>query len=616
MVRRNMADDPSDYSDYVNRRSFVKAAGVTGAAALAGCSGGGNNSTTTTSSGGNSGGSTTTTSQGNQVYDVAFKDINFVVPQNLQFNPFNPNKYSQVAFQVLTDVFARYDHAKNEFVNYGISDMKFDPQKATLTIRDGLTWFDGTPVTSKDVVTQFRLQKYMGNNLWQYAKSVEAPDDKTVVVNLDGDTNPEIVKYTVTNNYLRIQDKVYGQYLKKIENAGSDKAKNKAISNLTSFAPQKNAPGNGIFKFESADKQTLKLTRNPDHPDAGNVNFKTWETDYIGGNQEAWSNLLSSQVDAAYSLFTPPKIVKKLPKNWHEGRFSANWGLGIIPNFKREPFNKRAFRQGLMYALNRQQIANNAGPRTKSTPKYAAGISASVESQYLGDKASDFETYGNDKSMTDKAAQKFQEAGLSKNGGKWKYNGKTVSAPMLVPSGWSDWVSGTQTIVDQLQSVGINASMESKDFGTVTKDWANGNFALAAGYWLPGGTRSAYPFFPLSWLLTPSLSSSGSTFGWGYDPGNGITVPAMNGSGTTTVDVKSKTKALSHSTDSAKAKTIIQNLAWVVNNHLPMLPIMEKQNQTWVSGKRFNVPSDPSKYKVRWGSTWLPRQGEIKYPGK
>ena len=622
MVQSYMGDKQSDYSDYVDRRKFMKAAGAMGAAALAGCSGSGSNDKNSSSGGGNNGGNSgnnggTSSSNGggSKVYDTSFKDVSELVPKNIQFNPFNPNKYSQIAFQLMTDVFARYDYASQKFIQYGISDWKFESDKATLTLRDGLTWFDGSPVTSKDLVTQFKLQKHVGNALWQYADSVEAKDKQTVVIHLQGTTNPKIVRYTVAGNYIRIQDKTYGKYLDKIENASGEDAKNKAIADLTNYAPKQNPVGNGVFKFESADKQTIKLTRNPKHPDAKNINFKTWEADYIGGNQEGWSDLLSNTVDAAYSLFTPPKIVKKLPKNWHEGRFSSYWGYGLVPNFKKEPFNKRAFRQGLMFALNRDDIVKNAGPRTKVTPKIPCGIAAEVQDTYLGDQASKFETYGKGQSMTDKATAKFNEAGLSKSGGKWKYNGKTVSIPVLVPSGWSDWVTATQTIVDQLKSAGFNASMDGKDFGTVSGNWANGDFTLAAGYWLPGGVRSSYPYFPLSWLLTPSLSSSGNTFKWGYEPSGSTTVPSRSGSGTTSVDTKAKTKALSHATDSSKAKEIIQDLAWVVNQELTMLPLLEKQEQTWISGKRFNVPSDDSAYKSQWPSSWLVRQGKITYPG-
>ena len=52
-----------------------------------------------------------------------------------------------------------------------------------LTLRDGLTWSDGKPLTAEDVVFTFELGKFASvpyHNLWNWLKSAEAVDARTV----------------------------------------------------------------------------------------------------------------------------------------------------------------------------------------------------------------------------------------------------------------------------------------------------------------------------------------------------------------------------------------------------------------------------------------------------
>ncbi|HET7518624.1 MAG TPA: ABC transporter substrate-binding protein, partial [Actinomycetes bacterium] len=52
-----------------------------------------------------------------------------------------------------------------------------------LTLRDGLTWSDGKPLTSADVVFTFELGKFASvpyHNLWDWLSKAEATDERTV----------------------------------------------------------------------------------------------------------------------------------------------------------------------------------------------------------------------------------------------------------------------------------------------------------------------------------------------------------------------------------------------------------------------------------------------------
>ncbi|QDL96221.1 ABC transporter substrate-binding protein [Rhodopseudomonas palustris] len=71
-----------------------------------------------------------------------------------------------------------------QMAEYKVSD---DKLTYTFTLRDGLKWHDGAPVTAEDCVTS--LQRWgkkdgMGQKLMQFTASLEAPDAKTIVLKL------------------------------------------------------------------------------------------------------------------------------------------------------------------------------------------------------------------------------------------------------------------------------------------------------------------------------------------------------------------------------------------------------------------------------------------------
>jgi peptide/nickel transport system substrate-binding protein len=71
-----------------------------------------------------------------------------------------------------------------QMAEYKVSD---DKMVYTFTLRDGLKWHDGAPVTAEDCVAS--LQRWgrndgMGQKLMDFTKSIEAPDAKTIVLTL------------------------------------------------------------------------------------------------------------------------------------------------------------------------------------------------------------------------------------------------------------------------------------------------------------------------------------------------------------------------------------------------------------------------------------------------
>jgi len=600
-----MADQNSSYSNVINRRRFIELTGVTGASALAGCGGGStdsggadNSSDGSTDDGDSTDNSTDNGSGEMQVHDAALTDFtNQIVPANQQFNAFNPT--NNAPNNLLFDDWVRYNYEEGSFIPNAISDWSHNGSTFEMTVREGLTWDDGDPVTAEDFVVHLRLLRTVGEPVWEYTESVEAADDRTVILNFSETPNPTLLKHQLFGaNQVQYKASKYKQFVGDSEG-------------LAQFSDQ-DPIASGPWSLESAGQQKLVMSRREDHPDSENINFSRTEKSFIESNQAVQQALMSGGLDSANNLFVPPRVVANFPDTVTEARLPNKWGLGITFNHEDRHVGNRKVRQAIAHAINREAVVNNAGPRTKSTPDVLTGIPAGDQERWIGDEMDSYRTYGKDSRNTDRVDQLMDEAGYSKDSGTWKDdNGNPVELPLLVPAGWSDWVSGVQTAADQLSQAGFNASADARSYGSLGgQAWTQGEFRMTAFYWLPGGARSAFPYFGLEHQLV----HSSETINHGYP--DEVTVPERTGSGEITVTPADRLNELTTTTDDATIQEIVHQQAWVANVDLPMMPLTEKRIQVWLTDDEWDIPEEgSSKYQVNQPISWLPRQGDLSYSG-
>lgn len=574
--------------------------GAAGAVTLAGCTGGDD---------GNSGGN------GKSGQHISYTNT---VPTKLQWNPSNPSSYSQISHYLLFDHFAKYNFATSEFVPYAISDWSFDGKTFTLKLRDGLTWANGDDVTSADIATQLRIGLHTGAAYESYTDSIDTPDKKTIVMKFSSAVNRKVAEFQVlSGNFVQQKKSVFGEYLEKIEKKGDQ-----GVKELMDFA-WKEPIASGPFTLEETSQQQLRLKRRDDHPDSKNINFGEYLFRYIDGNQAVHQSLINQQIDSAFTLFMPTRIVKKLPDSVKQIQAPSNWGFGLVPNHDHKHLGDRAVRQAIQYVIDRKQIVKNVSKDSKQAPKIPIGIACDYQKQWLGDAMSDFQSYGIDSSQTKKATKVLKKAGYSKQDGTWKdSDGKTVHLPIIVPSDWTDWNTATKTVVDQLGSFGFDATLDGRSFGTLMDTiWPNGDFVLSAGGWLDGAPEGSYPYFSLHHQLVKNFR--GFTYNYpSADKSRGgsrkdVTVPSRKGSGKMTTNPAKRLNKLASSTKESEIKDIVIEQAWVTNQDLPMIPVIEKLEQTFVTdGDEWKIPKPEADVsQVQWASTWLPRQGEMQYTG-
>ncbi|ACV47315.1 MULTISPECIES: ABC transporter substrate-binding protein [Halomicrobium] len=620
-----MADKSNDYKDVLSRRRFVALTGAAGAAALAGCDGSeGTDDSTPADEGGDDDTSTedddmSTEDDSMEVADVRHRSGTSLSPADIQFNPWGQNT-AQISNELIFDPFAEFNYATGEYVPAIIEEWEYTGDTFEMVIQEGATWHDGEPVTAQDLATYLRLDRESGSSIWDWGSDVEEIDDRTVAITIEGDINPSLIEFSVMENRLTTKHSRYGDVLSETQNADDN-------TPLTEFVDDEPI-GNGIFQYGEADEQVILTERHADHPNADNVNFKEYAFQYFDGNTAIHQALLSGNIESMFAIYTPGNVVTDLPDSMNEYRTPRNGGVGIIPNHNHDHLGRREVRQAIAYAMNRTQVAANSDPRTKVAPRIPTALPNAQLENWLGDSMEDFETYGRESSEVEKAASVLKEAGYSRNGDDvWEdEDGNTLSFELIAPGGWSDWVTAMESVADQLNAAGMDVEFSTVPFGDLGGSdgrWAQGNFDATAEYWTAAFARAAHPYHNLRHqMVNPkaTLRENGYAYPGAVEDRGGseadITVPALDGSGELTVNPVEDVGTLGSTSDSDTEAELALELLWVSNQDLPMIPIQEGLNQTFISSKRFDIPAEDAEVaQVQYANTWLPRQGEMTYNG-
>ncbi|WP_433634117.1 ABC transporter substrate-binding protein [Halomicrococcus sp. NG-SE-24] len=565
------------------RRRTLEAAGTVGIASLAGCSG-------TSSQGSNGNG---------KLADPELTLSEWLVPKDAQYNSFNSKNWPGDASRMLYDAFVRYNAKKHEFEPNLLTNWSINGKTVTLKTRKQ-KWHNGDPVTANDLVAQLRLEKHMG--LTKFLESAEVTGDRSVKLTLTNEINPDIFLETFRNKRLTVKKSLFEKHLQEFETASNESEKATAQGNL-SGRTIKEPVGNGPFELKEATSQQFTLTKFKKHPQAGNINFPRVIYKYFPSNQKRWQALMNNELDGQAQMFVPKNVRKKFPKSVVRAKIPTNSGFGVTFQHDHEHFGQRKVRQAIAHVIDRKQVAKNSGGDTKQPVDIPNAVPAN-SNKWLGSSASKFNKY---QTSTQKAAALLKEAGFKKQSGTWvDENGKTLKAPFKVPSGYTDWMTASETIVSQLQSFGIDAKLVSRSTSTFWgKDFAKGDFVLASGGW--SARLHSHPYFHLKFQLASSAADKV------YNYPDTVSVPSMkSGGGSKKVNVAKEVENLLTAKPGTQTKQKAEKLAWVVNQTIPVLPIQEKLAQSFLTKDDWKVPSqnDESMY-VYWPTSWLPRTGEL-----
>lgn len=393
------------------------------------------------------------------------------------FNPFVPTSggVSLDADMMIYEPLLQYNILKGGQVYPWLASsykLSSDGKTLTFNLRKGVTWSDGKPFTSADVVYTFgALKKYPSlNSSGVKFNSVVAHGKYQVVVNLPKPYYPAI--YNLGSVL------IVPAHLWKNQN------------------PQKwgdpSPVGTGPYTVKSFDTQNLTLVRNPHYWMKGKP--KVYELQYPEYDSASAGNLALEEGKIPWAGNYLPAVKKtyiaKDPQHRHYW-FAPAGLVSLLPNNTVYPLNSVKVRQAISDAVNRQTISK------VGESGYEAPVTSPTGLVLPNDKSDMAPQYKNLHTKFDPAAAKklLKSAGLKMGSGGYFLgkDGKPITLTIEDPSTYTDYMTNDAIVKNDLKAIGIDVNVKGVSVNSWLSDLASGRFDLTV-YWSNTGPSPYYVY--------------------------------------------------------------------------------------------------------------------------
>jgi peptide/nickel transport system substrate-binding protein len=411
----------------------------------------------------------------------------------------------------------------------------------TFTIRNGIKWSDGKPLTAADVAFTFNLLKKFKaldiNAVWSVLSGVTQKGNQVVMT-----FKAPAVTYFY---YIADQVAIVPQHIW----AG--------ISDPVKY-PDTQPVGSGAYTMSKCTPQNIAYTANahywqPGLPKVKTVNYPAFTTNdtantYLANGQAQWGSQFIPSIQKFYTSKSPNY------KYW----FPPVANVSVFINLTNPILKNAAVRQAMAYAINRQK-ASQIGEYGYEPPSNQTGIVTPTFKTWLD--TSQAAAFGNGYAYNpSKATQILTAAGFKKGpDGIMAKGGQKLSFSIIDNGGFSDWVAAVNVIVGDLKAVGIQVTPKNLSAPAYQAALYNGNYQLGYGSETGGPT----PYYELrQWLYSANSAPIGQPAGSNFERYND---PATD-------------KLLNQypgTTDAATQHSIVSQLQKVMLQQVPVIPVTE-----------------------------------------
>jgi peptide/nickel transport system substrate-binding protein len=432
----------------------------------------------------------------------------------------------------------------------------------TFTIRNGVKWSDGKPMTAADVAFSFNLLKKFKaldiNAVWSVLSSVTQKGTNQVVMTF---------KTPATNYFYYIADQV-AIVPQHIWSKIADPVK----------YPDTNPIGTGAFTT-SCTAQNIAFTANPNYYVPGEPKLKTVDYPAFTSNDTANTYLANGQAQWG-SQFIPS--IQKFYLNKSSDNhywFPPVANVSMFMNLKNPILGNVAVRQAMSYAIDKQR-ASTIGEYGYEPASNQSGVVTPTFSSWLD--TSQAAAYGNNYAYNPaKALSILKAAGYTKGSdGIMQKDGQKLSFSIINNGGFSDWVAAVNVLQADLKAVGIQVTPKNMAAPAYEAALYDGNYQLAYGSETGGPT----PYYELrQWLDSANSAPIGQPAGSNFERySNSATDALINSYGATS--------------STSQQHAIVSKLEKVMLQDVPVIPVTESVDWYQYSTANFTgwvTQSDP-----------------------
>ena len=414
-------------------------------------------------------------------------------------------------------------------------------KQLTFTIRPGVKWSDGKPMTAADVVYTFNLLKQDKaldlNAIWSVLSSVTQNGSQVVMT-----FKAPAVTYFY---YIADQVAIVPQHIWS------------TISDPVKY-PDTHPVGTGAYVVNPCTPQNITYKANPHYwqpgkPKVGTINYPAFTTNdtantYLANGQAQWGSQFIPSISKFYLSKSP---------NYHYW-FPPVANVSLFINLTNPILKNVAVRQAMAYAIDRQR-ASTIGEYGYEPASNQSGIVTPTFSSWLD--TAQAAAFGNNYAHnTAKAISVLTAAGFKRGpDGIMAKGGQKLSFSVINNGGFSDWVAVVNVLQQDLKAVGIQVTPKNLAAPAYQAALYNGNYELGYGSETGGPT----PYYELrQWLYSGNSAAIGQPAGSNWERYSSPATDALINSYAST-------------TDPATQHSIVSKLQQVMLQQVPVIPVTE-----------------------------------------
>jgi peptide/nickel transport system substrate-binding protein len=343
-----------------------------------------------------------------------------------------------------------------------------------MTVRPGVKWSDGKPLTAADFKFTFdtlKIATHPQHALWQSTglKSVTVKGN-TVVFGFNA--RPGVQQFDFYRfNVLIVPQHIFKGYSDEEIATGNLEETSKIV-------------GTGPYVYQSGattGSQAIVWKKRNDWWATKALGLKVAPTYVVDlhntSNASSLANLLKGNIDL-FNNFAPKSAITKNFKTYYPGtpyHLGANttW---LIPNTTEKPLSDKQFRSALAHSINMNQILDKAyqGLVAKASPTGLLPIWDKWVDQNAVKKYGF--TYNPTKAKSILAAAGYKDT--DGDGYVETKDGSKIDLQIICPNGWSDWMTSIQVIAESAKAVGIKITPGYPEYATLVDDRGHARFDL------------------------------------------------------------------------------------------------------------------------------------------
>ena len=455
------------------------------------------------------------------------------------FNPFDPTPaaYGMGATGLIYEPLIQFDLA-SPTVSYPWLATSFSwadgGKQITFTIRQGVKWNNGTPMTAADVAYTFDMVKANASvNLGGLSISSVSTSGNTVTL-----TFP-------TPQYTNLEQ-IAGTAI--VPKAIWSKA-----GNPGTYADS-TPVGTGPYMLSTFTPQGFTLKKNPYYWQPSKVKVSKVYFPVYTSNTGALDALFSGQITwtGNYIPGLKSEFVDKAPA-YHHYWEAAGGDESFEPNLAKWPTNQLAVRQAISLAVDRTVLGSEGEAGLENPVVNATGLTLPEFSAWSAPVASMTIPATGSAAAAEKV---LEAAGFTKgSNGFFQKGGKTVSITIISPSAYTDMSEVDSIAAQELKAAGIDASFQGLAVTAWAQDVADGDYQMTE-HWSNNGIT---PYSMYNGWLNSSLASGSAATG-DYERLND---PTLNG----------ELATLSGANTVAQQTADLVPLEKYVATNLPVIPV-------------------------------------------